>query len=197
MDLAQSMEQLPSCFAENELAYFALTGKIERQVQDKLTFLLHKTLVDQHVWREWKNIDIAALDENGEPKILIELTAVQTFDLALTPEPITDGLLRKVNKEQSKFRQFSGKSTESYTILLATHLNSPVAEKYKTNVKYYKNLERAFTKVFYPNKIKSMAQEQINNTFIQREFVISGELNVGEEFGVEVSVLYWIYKGIC
>lgn len=194
MDLTQSIEQLPNCFDENELAYFALTSKVEQPIRDKLAFhLFNKLKLNQTILREWKRVDIAALSDNGEAEALIELTATQTCDLALKPE-LAYKLLEKVASEEAKLKKFCSNTTKCFTVLLATHIHNSIPDCYTKFVKYHDSIARAFDKIYYPEKMKSMAQNAIAKAFIKRELLSNGEIFAGNVLETNVSILYWVYK---
>ena len=80
--IRSALDEIGDTFEENELAYLAVTSKIEHPFRDRLSFLLHKRYEAEGylVAREWKRIDMAILNHEGEPLILIELKAMYTFD---------------------------------------------------------------------------------------------------------------------
>ncbi len=67
---------------EDELAYLAMTSKVERPFQDKLAYILHKNMKKNegefYVAREWRRSDIAILDKKDKPHCLIECKATNT-----------------------------------------------------------------------------------------------------------------------
>jgi hypothetical protein len=80
--LDDEMKKIAISFNENELAYLALTSKIEFPIRDKLAYNLYKKLWGQGiiVAREWRRSDLAFLD-GGEPVFICELKAAYTFDI--------------------------------------------------------------------------------------------------------------------
>lgn len=60
--LLSSLNHVIERFEKNELAYLALTSKIEFPIRDKWAFLLHEKLSPTGiiVAREWKWIDLAS-----------------------------------------------------------------------------------------------------------------------------------------
>ena len=70
--IIQALEETIKEFGKNELAFLALTTKIELPLRDRWAFVLDKKLLktDFMVSREWKRTDIA-ITQNANPKILI------------------------------------------------------------------------------------------------------------------------------
>lgn len=107
-----SLADVEKEFQENELAYLALTTKIELPFRDKWAFLLHnRPRPKLTVAREWKRTDLAILDRN-EPAVLVELTAMYTFDAVLYPD--IHGFFKKVQADQRKVKKLcSAKTVEA------------------------------------------------------------------------------------
>ncbi len=81
--LAEWLEAAAASIDPGELAYLALTSKIERPLQDRLAWLLHIRLPGWVVSREWRAIDIAILSAGAEsPLVLLEAKAMYSFDVA-------------------------------------------------------------------------------------------------------------------
>ena len=66
------LNELPSAFSTNELAFYALTNKCELHLRDKLAYRLQLHYPKFQVLREWKNIDIS-IHKNGQVKSLVEI----------------------------------------------------------------------------------------------------------------------------
>lgn len=79
--LKAELEKIDNNFQEDELAYLALTRKIEPPIRNKLSFRLHQLLHPQNllVSREWEHLDIVVL-KNRKPRAIIEIKAMFTFD---------------------------------------------------------------------------------------------------------------------
>ncbi len=70
-------------FGADELAFLALTSKVELPVRDRLAYALFERLPDRLVAREWKRVDLAVLARRPTPfpVMLLEAKALYTFDL--------------------------------------------------------------------------------------------------------------------
>ena len=82
--LISALKEVESAFLQNELAYLALTQKVEHVFRDKLAFLLHQRLQTGKpsyvVCREWQRADLAIL-ENQLPVLIVEAKAGYSFDI--------------------------------------------------------------------------------------------------------------------
>jgi hypothetical protein len=81
--LAEWLEAAAASFAPGELAYLALTSKVERPLQDRLAWLLHTGLPGLVVSREWRVTDTVILSAGAQsPLVLLEAKAMYPFDVA-------------------------------------------------------------------------------------------------------------------
>src|SRR5690348_7326338 len=87
-EIAEAASEAFGAFALGELAYLALTSKIEHPIRDRMAFYLHSKFsgAGSIVAREWKRVDLAVIASDGKPSCLVELKACYTFD-ALEKEP--------------------------------------------------------------------------------------------------------------
>jgi hypothetical protein len=82
--LLQALED--ASFERGELAYLAVTSKVEFPVRDRLAWELHRGLEDRSllVAREWRRADMAVVRE-GDAVVVIEGTALYAFDVLREP----------------------------------------------------------------------------------------------------------------
>src|SRR5262245_42546723 len=102
-------------FDVDELAYLALTSKIEFAFRDRLAFGLHQSLSSQGytVAREWNRVDLAIL--NGKyPEALIEIKAMYSFDAAT-------GQYEKLAQQDALKCRNKWSEAQVFTLLLMTH----------------------------------------------------------------------------
>src|SRR3989344_4463942 len=80
-DIKNSLRGIANKFGKNELAFLALTTKIELPFRDRWAYALYQKLnkVGLIVSREWRRVDMAILEKNKQVA-LIELKAMYTFD---------------------------------------------------------------------------------------------------------------------
>ena len=127
--ILESIKQSANEFQKDELAYLALTSKIENPIRDKWAYLIWRNLKEQkiniNVAREWTRPDKKektksdiAIVQNDCPIVIIELKAMYTFDLIKTPKK----RISNMEKDEKKAKKIADKDTLIYTVLLATHL---------------------------------------------------------------------------
>lgn len=191
--LANSLSSVDKDFRSNELAYLALTTKIEHPLRDRWAFRLFKEFFDkQTVSREWLRTDLAIL-ENGNPLALIELKAMYTFDAALDPEGIR-GFCDAMDDDITKASHLADKSTDIYTVLLATHPKQKIEEKLEGVVKYMSSINRAIELYGSEEAVAEQAIDAVNKRLKNNNIISSGVLSGGEAFTVPTDVYYWLVR---
>jgi hypothetical protein len=121
--LYEEIERLPELFEVDELAYLALTSKIELPIRDRLAFALYKRLDQRLVAREWKRVDLAVLGTDGStPELLLEAKALYTFDL-IGEAVWVDRFPKRVRDDVAALRNRSDLAewTQLFALVLATH----------------------------------------------------------------------------
>jgi hypothetical protein len=150
-DIENIISNIASNFQVNELAYLALTSKIELPLRDRIAFELHKKFSDTHlICREWKSkesksskrVDIAIVDKsNFKPVCLIELKAqsVVRYEKEFTRHLINDLI---------KIRDISqNDNVELYYIYFNNVINCEQVfeEIYQYSVKYLTHLNKSIS----------------------------------------------------
>lgn len=189
--IAAKLANLDSEFQPNELAYLALTTKVEHPIRDRLAFRLHQDY-DPHfvVAREWHRIDLAVLDPDGTPAGLVELKAMYTFDAFGALKHYTHA----TTADEEKALRLAHHHTSVYSLLLATHLDRMVPAKLARAVKYSAGINRAIVSRGDAAAVHKEAISAISQGLTGRSVVSQGEINGGSAFGIGVSVLYWLVK---
>lgn len=192
----QIIETLALCgkeFQENELAYLALTTKIELPVRDRWAFLLHKKLGSKyHISREWRRTDLAILD-GVSPIALVELKAMYSFDAAFGDgggKGYTDKMLR----DENKAKKLAGANTDVYTVLLSTHPRGGFDKRMNYIVKYLYYINKSLKKYVSETEVLSRCKAGVSRNLKDRILLTSGEFDGGSAFGVDVLVSYWVVK---
>jgi hypothetical protein len=193
-DLPEILLGIGKHFRENELAYLAVTSKIERPFQNNLAYLLHQTYGPREfiVSREWHSVDIAILRKDFSPLCLIELTSMYVFDSK------DGGYLKnaadKMKKDEVKAVKRGREQTYVYSLLLATNVNGPVGKEFGGVVKYLADINSSLLEYGDVAALLRYAENKIRSEFHEREVIAEGKVNGGHVFGVDVSVLYWLVK---
>lgn len=199
-DLKDTLENLGSYFHLNELAYLALTQKVEHAVRDRLAYALFRlweTDPSILVCREWCRCDLAVLQTSNKrtlPKLLIEAKAVGSADIIKTgarwnfPECIEKDLWKlhelAIKKGDINIPPFS------FALVIVTHPHGPAAVAFSPAIKYYK-LSSRWAKLSHDfAKIDSRLDEFMGRL----EKIYSCVLDAGKAFGTDVSIILWLYK---
>ena len=191
--ITNSLKNVGSEFRSNELAYLALTTKIELPFRDRWAFALHRELPDNFiVSREWNRTDIAIIDDDI-PKALIELKAMYTFDAAILQKNV-DAYCEAMERDEIKARKVAKESTEIYTIMLMTHPRSEVPIRYQKVIKYIPGINKAIRKFSKASLVAKAATNAIDKKLSCKNVIAKGSVIGGKAFGIETDVLYWLIK---
>lgn len=189
--LTTALTNAESYFSKNELAYLALTSKIELPFRNRLAFMLHNELAaypEIVVSREWNRVDLAILRE-FQPEMLLELKAMYSFDMQGKTAPID--YPRLIQSDVDKLQNISSNYPDTppviFTLLLATHPHSAPSASFDRVIKYASGI-RSRT----PADIAALdAIVRVN--FSQHKVAASGCLRGGIAFGIDVSLYYWLF----
>jgi hypothetical protein len=193
--IVDSLKETLGEFNENELAFFALTTKIELTLRDRWAYVLFSKLSKSNflVSREWKRTDIAIIEEN-KPVVLIEIKALYTFD-AISARGNYKKRISYLQDDEEKATRLASKDTDIYTVLLATHPLTSIPYILEGVVKYVPGINGAFSKHQNANNIRKIATERIREEFKGKNLITEGILKAGLAFGIETEIIYWIlYK---
>ena len=189
--IEKTISKVAESFDKDELAYLALTSKVESPVQDKWAFLLHKELFPKYlVAREWKRVDIAILD-GKTPKALIELSAMYTCDAFLS---YSNEIIKKLKRDEKNAEKLFPECKNIYTVLLMTHPYSHFPKKL-TPLKYEPIVNAAYNKGKMRENIEpTEAKEEMDKRLNRKSIIKTGELKSGVAFDIKTSIFYWIIK---
>lgn len=186
--IATALSRVGQTFAVNELAYLALTSKVEAPIRDKLAFGLHEQIGDQYlVAREWDRVDLAVLSPDQTPLALLELKAMYSFDDAARYCRITE-------EDEQKTRAFSPHSGAVYSLLLATHVGDAVPRSLRRIVKYDGDINRALRRHGGAGTVRDALLERMDAALSGRNLVASGTMHGGTVHGLPVDVAYWLAR---
>ena len=191
--LIESIRGLIEEFRPHELAFYALTTKIEMPFRDRWAFSLHRQLGKEYiVAREWQRTDLTIL-RGDVPLILVELKAMYSFD-AIDKASAHTYILSNMQADTNKVRKKAQPESEIYTVLLVTHPRAPIVRSYLGTIKYASQINRAVKKLENSEQVSMLCLSNINDAFADRHIVSNGILNAGTAFGIEVDVFYWLIK---
>jgi hypothetical protein len=176
-------------FHPNELAYLALTQKVEHAIRDRLAFSLYSAWAEREsllVCREWKRIDIAIL-KDSLPLALLEAKAQYTFDILRSGVPHNYPKLI-LNDVEKVFPRRTA-DTEVFTLLLATHPHGVPDKQYHAAIKYCPGIIRGSS--IDAGLVE--ARDEVKRRLVGHPMVDDGEITGGSAFGIAVTVAYWLF----
>ena len=209
--LIGNLHDLAGEFQCNELAYLALTAKIEGPLRDRWAYSLHKTFSphDYVVAREWpglerRHADLAILAHQFpedpvvrpalSPCAIIELKALYSFDVIKgnhgSVRQKTGELLRKLGKDAERWSDCASRGARIYAVLLVTHPDGRIADCHGRAIKYTTEINKAVDKCDGADNVKTRARESLQNVFGCN--TVTGEVHGGRAFGTGLSVLWWL-----
>ena len=187
-EIIRALKGIGASFAPNELAYLALTTKVEGPIRDKLAFSLHGAVGSDHlVAREWNRVDIAILTPTQVPRALLELKAMYSFDDAVRYCRITAD-------DEGKTRAFAPLADAVYSLLLATHVGAHVPTGLRRVVKYDDGVNRALRQLGTTELVRNSLLARTNDALRGRNLVASGNIVGGKVYDLPVDVFYWLVR---
>jgi hypothetical protein len=146
--LQEEIIKIATYYNPNELAYLALTSKVENTLRDKLTYRLQERLVAEHMnllsTKEWQEADIAILTPDYKAEVLIFLKSGVTADETKANESMIGFYPKKAMEEAKKSREIVNEQTRIYLLLFYVHQNKTLNERYKKITKNNNAFQRAF-----------------------------------------------------
>lgn len=195
--LARHLEAGCGELEPSELAFLALTSKIELPVRDRMAWSLYKELwPGSVVAREWRRVDLAILPAGrpDEPDALVQAKAIYTFDLVSSPSlrSYEIAILADIGKAAA----VSGKDSRTFIITLATHpeVRRPFARELARVVKYMPSINRSLQSHGDSPAIRARAGEAMRERFGSLGEMVSGSIDGGAAFDVAVFLDYWIIE---
>jgi hypothetical protein len=193
--LREELERIHQLFEPNELAYLALTSKVELPIRDRLAFALHRRLDQRLVAREWKRVDLAILADDGStPELLLEAKALYTFDL-IGEAVWVDRFPKKVRDDVAAMRARSDlvERTQLFALVLATHPLSEAGPQLRQLAKYSRGVGKAIAALGDAPAVLREADAAIRAALPDAsEILCTGEIWGGAAYGIEITVPYWL-----
>ena len=190
-DLVNALNQAEKSFDPDELAFLALTSKIEQPFRDRLAYALAGPAVESggRIAREYKRGDIAWLIGQA-PKAIVELKACYTRDLITQPEIY----LRYLKSDLQKAAACGGPDCGCFAVLLATHPRSSVPPEIFDTIKYARKVNSEIKKYGNPEEVRQLAEVKARSHLHQlgptHEFCWS----LGAYLGIQVDLLGWLVE---
>ncbi|MFJ9634483.1 hypothetical protein ACIRU8_43005 [Streptomyces sp. NPDC101175] len=190
--IAEQLEAAASSFATGELAYLALTSKVELPLRDRLAWSLHTALPEFVVAREWHRSDLAVLDLDARiPHALIEAKAMYSFDVARADGPGLAAYTSKIAADLNKARDLARDApTGVFGLAFVTHPQG--APPHLPNVIKYISGIRGALRLGTETEVRQAAAANLSSALRDLGPVLGGRLDAGEAFGVNIAIDYWI-----
>ncbi len=189
---------MPTIFHGGNLAYLALTGKIELQVRDQVALMLRTVIPPENlVAREWtrrkKSRCDLAIVHGGNPNCIVEFKAMYSFDPLIegkTAMRLPRTLLTDCLERERDYR------ARTLGVLLVTHPLGRIPEEYGHGVtKYRDDINLAFSRYGPAGNILSGCESKVEHLFRKRDFTSRhGVLQAGNCFGTQVEIHYWLVE---
>jgi hypothetical protein len=185
-------------FRLGELAYLAVTSKIENPLRDRIAFALHDQIGDRFlVHREWKDkhnkkADITVTDMDDAVNCLIECKAHS----APTYERGYSDLTRK---DLKKMYDSSDETTECYFIFFFNHVHSlqAIDPQFRYAIKYWRLLNNALGVYQYAQDMTDQIHAHWHRHMTDIKLDVGKSKGVrieaGNYYGMQVFVHAYVY----
>ncbi|MHA7191068.1 hypothetical protein ACX80N_12340 [Arthrobacter sp. MDT2-16] len=194
--LAQALEDAAASFAPGELAYLALTSKVEQPLRDRLAWSLFTKLPDLVVTREWKYTDLAILDLHGAPLALIEAKALYTFDVVTPDRADVRKYKREVESDIAKaFTLLKGRPASVFALVLVAHPMGLPSAGFEDALKYQSKIKAAL-KNLPEQEVRVGAKKSLSSALAPVGRAVHGSLAGGTAIGVQVDVDYMVIEPV-
>jgi len=191
--LKAAIGQISSDFPPNQLAYYALTSKPEREVRDVVAYSMHLALAgtESIVTREWKRIDLAVLQHNTL-SLSVELKCAYTFDCVNgNPNGVNYG--NAVIMDLNKSVHYASDSTKIYAYLMLVHPKAKISSLYHHAAKYAYKINRSLSR-FSEDEIASQSITNIRTYFSRWNLTPEiGHVPCGTAFGVDTELITFLF----
>ncbi len=193
--VARTFGDVTTSFAPNELAYLALTSKVELPLRDRLAWSLHTSLWPEYVVaREWRRTDLAVLhrDSPAAPVMLLEAKAMYSFD-GCTERGCAQ-YEAYVRSDQAKASALAGCNTSVFLLLLATHPEGAPDPSVRDIIKYSSGITRAKRHFPEPDEVREVCLDRMTPIMEALGRTVRGSLHAGRSFNLEVTIDYWLVQ---
>jgi hypothetical protein len=196
--IVAAIESAGQSFQEGELAFLALTSKVERPLLDRIAYQLHLSLEGRQlvVAREYPisakiRADVAVLRGNAIVAVL-EAKAMYTADCT------REGGLRReysdlLDADLKRYDGITAASLQVYCLLFGTHPLAPPPPGLKRVVKYSQLLVQSFKTHHTGPAILKIVEANLGRFLRPESRFATGKLSAGVAFGIPVELWWWLY----
>lgn len=189
--LLDGLRGLDQRFRPGELAYLALTSKVELPLRDRLAFGLHERLWPEAVVAREHPVrtDLAILTPDGAPRLLLEAKAFYSFDAARDPE--WNKYRQRVVDDVAKAHRVAIESTEVFALAIVTH-PLVVGRTPPGVIKYEPGVAHALMTHGTAAKVLELADENLRTGMASLGPVHSGAIDAGQAMNVDVQLVWYL-----
>jgi hypothetical protein len=195
-ELKRAIEAAGKSFSSDELAFLALTSKVERPFVDRISYQLFRELESTvyTVAREFPlgdaRIDLAVL-QSSSVVVALEAKAMYSGD-CVGRDRRQRSYPMLLDKDLRRFVTTYARP-QIYCLLLATHPLSAPSPALGKVVKYPRLVRRAFDLLGTAEHIRETATAYLDSHIQQNTRLASSSIDAGKAFGVQVEILWWLY----
>lgn len=203
-ELQQQLERLGQAFSSNELAYLALTSKVEIPVRDRLAVRLHNALRNRYlVARECpERTDLAVFSRSevgqhgsrAKPMLVLQAKAMYSYDAIPTRVETTSfqrHWLPQLERDLIAAAKRCSECGRVYGLLLATHPLGTVPRDVRGVVKYAGMINTRHSRYGGAELAKRM-HKHVMPSLRKLGRVTRGSWKAGRAFDVPCEVVYWL-----
>jgi hypothetical protein len=196
--IVEQIADVVRSFAPDELAYLALTSKIERPFLDRLAFAISSVVKDPgwFVAREWRlphrneRVDIAILNGTCADTV-VEGKAMVTFDATRRGLKQSE-FPRFLQADLDRFAILESFDSQVFLLLLATHPLDPIPAAVRTVFKYSQGINRALEKYGSASRVREVCDSNIRRHLVPGLPITDGCVHGGIAYDVRVELLWWL-----
>lgn len=196
--LINAIENAGASFEEDELAFLALTSKIERPFLDRFAFAVHKALSSSGalVAREFPvpgagRADVAILQSN-QVSCIVEGKAMAVADCT-RPEPRRREYADLLQQDLSRYATSPIPKAQIYSLLLGVYPLRPIPTELRPVIKYVSLLNGAYTRLQTADRICEEANSALRGYLREDAAVGAGKFVGGVALDVPVEVHWWCF----
>jgi hypothetical protein len=196
--LTETIECAGRSFANGELAFLALTSKVERPFLDRFAFAAQEALTPTgaRVAREFAiagagRADVAILREQ-RVLCIVEGKAMAVADCTRA-EPRRREYADLLQRDLKRYKNSPLPAADIYSLLLGVHPLTPLPTELRKVVKYLALLNSAFRRHRSPERIFAEADRNLRSYLRDNAIVGMGTFPGGAAFGVPVEVRWWLF----
>ena len=192
--IENSIKNITKTYQQNELAFLAMQGKIELQLRDKMAWYIEQKNANYgYVRREYnpygrKKCDIAILDQNYNPKCLIEFKA---HSLARYEKEFLDACKKDISKMKGISQKLQKFPQKFYIFFQTEHTGNNIVDNEQGKngmITYYKNIPIGVEKAKKYKSVQKFIYNQWDNDYSQFGTINKTEIDAGESYGIGVKI---------